>query len=76
VIAFASGGIPEVVEVGKTGLLARSVEEMASAAVELLRDDRRRRAMSAAARECWERRFTLARHRREVSAVLEAAARR
>jgi glycosyltransferase involved in cell wall biosynthesis len=76
VIAFASGGIPEVVEQGRTGLLARSVEEMASAAVELLRDESRRRWMSAAARDCWERRFTLLRYRREVSAALEAAARR
>jgi glycosyltransferase involved in cell wall biosynthesis len=76
VIAFASGGIPEVVEDGRTGLLARSVEEMASAAVELLRDGGRRRAMSAAARECWEQRFTLARYRREVAEALAGAARR
>jgi glycosyltransferase involved in cell wall biosynthesis len=76
VVAFASGGIPEVVEHRHTGLLVRSPAEMARAAVELLREPVRRARMSAAARDCWRRRFTLDRYRAEVAAALEIAARR
>jgi glycosyltransferase involved in cell wall biosynthesis len=75
VVAFASGGIPEVVEHGVSGVLVRSVEEMASAALELMRDPARRQAMSAAARACWERRFTLDRYRAAVAAAIERARR-
>jgi len=75
VIAFANGGIPEVVDDGRTGRLVRSVEEMAAAAVELLGDPARRQSMSAAARECWEQRFTLERYRAEMIEALEAARR-
>jgi len=76
VIAFASGGIPEVVEDGRTGFLVRSPDEMARAAIVLLRDPGRREEMSQAARECWRRRFTLDRYQAEVAAVLETARRR
>jgi glycosyltransferase involved in cell wall biosynthesis len=75
VIAFASGGIPEVVEDGRTGFLVRSPDEMARAAIGLIRDPGRRRQMSRAARECWRERFTLDRYRNEVAAVLETARR-
>jgi glycosyltransferase involved in cell wall biosynthesis len=71
VIAFANGGIPEVVDDGRTGRLVRSVEEMARAAIELLGDPSRRQSMSAAARECWEHRFTLERFRAEMIEALE-----
>ncbi len=68
VIAFASGGIPEVVDNGVTGFLSNSVEEMAATAIALLRDPARRASMSVGARMCWERRFTLERYQREVLA--------
>ena len=73
VVAFASGGIPEIVEDGVTGYLTRSAGEMAAAAVELLRNPSKRAAMSVAARECWARRFTLERYRNDVLAALETA---
>jgi len=58
VIAFPSGGIPEVVEDGVNGLLARDAEEMARLAVELLTGDARRLiAMAQTARHSWLRRF-------------------
>jgi glycosyltransferase involved in cell wall biosynthesis len=76
VIAYASGGIPEVLEDGRTGFLVRSADEMARAAIALIRDPARREEMSGAARECWRRRFTLDRYRAEVAAVLETAQRR
>jgi glycosyltransferase involved in cell wall biosynthesis len=76
VIAFASGGIPEVVEDGVTGLLARTTEDMAQRAIELLTGDAGRfLAIAHAARESWRRRFTLERYRQEILLAIEAAAR-
>ncbi len=74
VIAFRSGGIPEVIEEGRTGHLAGSPEEMAALAIDLLRSPSRHAAMSQAAQDCWRRRFTLERHRRELLSRLEIAA--
>jgi glycosyltransferase involved in cell wall biosynthesis len=67
VIAFPSGGIPEVVEDGVTGLLARSSEDMALRALDLLTGDPRRLiAIAQAARESWARRFTLERYHHQI----------
>jgi len=74
VIAFRSGGIPEVVEHGRDGWLADSTGEMARLAIELLGwDQSSREAISRNARESWERRFTLERYRRQVLEALETA---
>ncbi len=60
VIAFRRGGIPEIVEDGRTGFLCDKPGEMAQRAVELLQGDRARlRAVSEAAREIWRRQFQL-----------------
>jgi glycosyltransferase involved in cell wall biosynthesis len=72
VIAFPSGGIPEVIEDGRTGLLARGARAMAECAVCLLRDYECQQAIAAAARVSWEERFTLERWR---GAVLDYIAR-
>ena len=77
VVAFASGGIPEVVEAGVTGLLAHTSEDMAKRAVELISGDAARRiAIAHAARESWERRFTLERYHQGILRTIEAAASR
>jgi glycosyltransferase involved in cell wall biosynthesis len=65
VIAYRAGGIPEVVEHGRTGFLVDSAEEMASVAVGLLQSDRLP-AISCEARRCWEQRFTQERYQRAV----------
>jgi glycosyltransferase involved in cell wall biosynthesis len=70
VIAFPSGGIPEVVEHGRNGLLANDAEEMGRLALELLRDVPRRSAIAGAARESWECRFTLERWQNAVLDLL------
>lgn len=75
VIAFGSGGIPEIVDHGVSGLLVSSPAEMAQAAIGLLRDPERRASMSEAARKSWQRRFTLDRYQAAVAAALETAAR-
>jgi glycosyltransferase involved in cell wall biosynthesis len=72
VIAFSSGGIPEVVEHNVDGLLADSVEDMARQAIGLLTGDSARlAAMSQAARDTWRRRFTLESYRRQVLELME-----
>jgi glycosyltransferase involved in cell wall biosynthesis len=76
VIAFGSGGIREIVDQGRSGFLVASPEEMAQAAIGLIRDPGRRASMSKAARDSWQSRFTLDRYRAEVAAALETAARR
>jgi glycosyltransferase involved in cell wall biosynthesis len=74
VIAFPSGGIPEVVEDGVTGRLAKDVGEMSRIAVELLGGDARRlAAMARAGRESWARRFTVERYRQEVLQAIATA---
>lgn len=78
VLAFPSGGIPEVVVDGETGMIVqgRGAEALARAmTVALGLPEETRRRMGAAGRELWERRFRLERFQREVTAALEEAAR-
>lgn len=72
VIAFDCGGISEVVADGVTGVLTRSVEEMAREAVALLNGaPERRAAMARAGRADWERRFTKEKFHGQLLAVME-----
>ncbi|HEY1341622.1 MAG TPA: glycosyltransferase family 4 protein [Bryobacteraceae bacterium] len=75
VIAFRAGGIPEIVQDGRTGFLCEDAESMARIVVELLRDPARRASVAAAARESWKCNFTAERYRRQVLEAIEAAAR-
>jgi glycosyltransferase involved in cell wall biosynthesis len=75
VIAFASGGIPEVVEDGVTGLLANTTSEMAQSSIDLLTGNPRRLiGIAQAARESWSRRFTLQRYHQQILRAMEASA--
>ena len=69
VIAFPTGGIPEIIDSGRTGLLTGSVEAMAEAALVLLSEGCAE--MREAARRRWERRHSVGRYRCEVLEVLE-----
>ena len=72
VVAFRSGGIPEVLGYGNGGWLADSVEEMARLAVAFLTAGPEvRAAVSQAARDNWRRRFALDRWHEAVIRQLE-----
>jgi len=75
VLAFASGGIPEIVEHGVTGFLVeeRSPKALALAIRDLLREPHRLR--EAAERACAKARseFSLERYRAEMIETIEAA---
>jgi glycosyltransferase involved in cell wall biosynthesis len=70
VIAFRSGGIPEVIEHGVTGILVDSADEMARESIRLLTTPDTRQAISLAARDTWTRRFTLARFHDELTTFI------
>ena len=71
VVAFPSGGIPELVEHGRTGRLATppTPETLATSLLETLDGDAT--PLSANARAEWRRRFTVERYRAEVCAAIE-----
>jgi len=77
VLAFASGGIPEIVEHDVTGFLVeeRSPRALASAIQGLLREPHRMREVAecALAKACGE--FSLARYQEEMLQAIEAAQR-
>jgi glycosyltransferase involved in cell wall biosynthesis len=75
VVAFRSGGIPEVVDAGLDGYLAGDVEEMARLSIDLLTGPPERRAsLSEAARQTWLRRFTKERYHDQLLQCLCGAA--
>ncbi|MEK7404696.1 MAG: glycosyltransferase family 4 protein [Acidobacteriota bacterium] len=77
VVAFRSGGIPEIVAHGETGFLVDepSPQALAREIRKVLREEPPRlRRVTEAARAAWRGRFTLARYQREMIAVMERAA--
>src|ERR1019366_8113365 len=75
VVAFASGGIPEIVEHGVTGFLveARSPKALAFAIRDLLREPHRLREASGKARAKARTEFSLERYRAQMLETIEAA---
>jgi len=75
VIAFASGGIPEIVEHGATGFLVeeRSPQALAFAIRDLLREPHRLRQVAEKARAKARTEFSLERYRAEMIETIEAA---
>jgi glycosyltransferase involved in cell wall biosynthesis len=72
VIAFRSGGIPEVIDAGLDGYLAGDADEMARVAVDLLSGPPdRRSSIAEAAHQTWSRRFTKERYHHQLLETLE-----
>jgi glycosyltransferase involved in cell wall biosynthesis len=79
VVAFPTGGIPEIVVDGETGFLVSPQTPAALAErmlVLLLRQSDFVQNVAHAARETWSRRFTLDLYRRRILAIMAATARR
>ena len=75
VLAFRRGGIPEIVEDGRTGFLCDTPAEMAQRAIELLQNGRAQlRMVSEAARESWCRQFRLEMWQQRMIAEMERCA--
>ncbi len=75
VIAYAAGGIPELIEHGATGLLVRerSAEALAAGIMKAVRAPERLRAIAQRARAAWRQRYTVERFQEDVcGVVLEA----
>ncbi|HVW07368.1 MAG TPA: glycosyltransferase family 4 protein [Bryobacteraceae bacterium] len=72
VVAYASGGIPELVRHGETGLLtaARSADALATGIEILLRDAALMERFSTQGRREWEQRFQIERCQRRLCEVI------
>ena len=72
VVAFRRGGIPEVVEHGRTGwLVDPTPEALASRLRELLANPGQLRSTSLQARAAWQEKYTIERYQNEVVGILE-----
>lgn len=73
VVAYRSGGIPEIVDHGRTGLLTEKADaESLAAAIRRLIDDRESmESLSAGGRKEWEQRFKVEQFRSSVCDLLE-----
>jgi glycosyltransferase involved in cell wall biosynthesis len=75
VVAFASGGIPEIIEHGVTGFLVeeRSPSELAFAIRDIMREPRRLREVAESARARARTEFSLERYRAQMIETMEEA---
>jgi glycosyltransferase involved in cell wall biosynthesis len=73
VVAYRSGGIPEMIEDGRTGVLTADscFESLATSIRSLLSDPDRMERLSIGGRQEWQRRFTVQMFRQNICAVLE-----
>jgi glycosyltransferase involved in cell wall biosynthesis len=79
VVAFPSGGIPEIVRDGETGFLVepRTHEALALKIRQLIVDSPQRlRAAAHAGHAAWEREHTLARYQERIATIIQCAAKR
>lgn len=77
VVAYPSGGIPEMIDHGRTGVLTRecSPNSLAHGIADLMAKPEWALTMRQAARADWERRFQISRYQAEVCDFLETVVR-
>ena len=77
VVAYASGGIPEIVDHGRTGLLTAepTCESLAASLRRLIADRTEMKALALAGRAEWKERFTKQRFQSGVCEAIESAMR-
>jgi glycosyltransferase involved in cell wall biosynthesis len=75
-IAFATGGIPEVIRNGETGILVEPTtpEALADAIRKAALEPQTLSSIAVAARRAWEEEYTVARYQGQVIGAIEAAA--
>jgi glycosyltransferase involved in cell wall biosynthesis len=73
VIATSEGGIPDIVEPGKTGLLVEreNAQDLACALRTLIENPAMRQAMGSAGRQAFEERYTLPKWEETLSEIFE-----
>lgn len=73
VVAFAAGGIPELIEDGETGFLVapRTVEALASRLAGLLNNPGKLTRAAANARRNWSAKYSLERYRNQIAGLLD-----
>jgi len=71
VIAYAIGGIPEIVRDGENGFLVPQCEPEALARKIIEVSDRDLRPIAARARKDWEQRYTIHRYQRDMTEAIE-----
>jgi glycosyltransferase involved in cell wall biosynthesis len=76
VVAYRSGGIPELIENGETGILTQAAtpESLSASIAKLLDNPARRMELGRNARRAWSERFRVERYQREICEALERAA--
>jgi glycosyltransferase involved in cell wall biosynthesis len=76
VVAYCSGGIPELVEHGRTGILTDTPDfaALANSIRILIRDPGLMDRLSAAGRKEWQERFRVERFRKDICDLLESCA--
>jgi glycosyltransferase involved in cell wall biosynthesis len=76
VVAYRSGGIPELIEHGRSGILtdAPVPQSLAAGILGLIDNPELRARLGGGGRLEWEKRFSLGRYRREVCDLVESAA--
>ena len=74
VVAYPSGGIPEIIENDRTGVLTKTADYrlLAREICDLLKDPHRMRMLAAAGRIEWERRFTVNAFRNRICSFIES----
>jgi len=77
VVAYPSGGIPELIQDGRTGYLVEPglIGALAARIRGVVQDESGRESVARAARQLWEAEYTIERYRDRITQIMASAAR-